>query len=167
MSADKPQDLTLMAKAVIVLAIVMIIVGIVWHGIHPGTFDRIWQDLIARPDGQMSFRFILQPTMAAIAAYRHGMRDARAGRSPFLRAVIHEPENRAARLKDALNDTAQTMLIGIAMDAIYQFKTYGTFYPAEALDIALLLAFVPYLLLRGTIERIASRQLSKKTRSLT
>jgi uncharacterized membrane protein len=162
MSANPPQGLNLLAKTVIVLAIVMVMVGIVWHGIHPGTFDRIWHDLVARPDGQMSFRFFLQPTMAAIAAYHDGVKDARMGRSPFFRAVVHEPETRAARLKEALNDTARIILLGIGMDVIYQYKAFGTFYPAEALDIALLLAFVPYLLLRGPIERIASRLLSKK-----
>jgi hypothetical protein len=30
-----------------------------------------------------------------------------------------------------------------------------TFYPAQAAVIAVLLAFVPYLLLRGPIERVA------------
>ena len=162
MNTDQPQGLNLLAKVVIVLAIVMIIVGIVWHGIHPGTLDRIWQDLIARPDGQMSLRFILQPTMATIAAYRDGMKDVRAGRTPFLRAVFWEPAVRAQRLREALNSTAQIMLVGMVMDAIYQYKVFGTFYPAEALDVALLLALVPYLLLRGTIERIAARVLSKK-----
>ena len=47
------------------------------------------------------------------------------------------------------------MLLGIGMDTIYQIKEFGTFYPGEAVLIAIALAFVPYLLLRGPIERIA------------
>ena len=35
------------------------------------------------------------------------------------------------------------------MDVIYQFLVFKTFYPAQALLIALLLAFIPYLLIRG------------------
>jgi hypothetical protein len=41
------------------------------------------------------------------------------------------------------------------MDVIYQFIEFDTFHPAEAVIIALLLAFVPYVLLRGPIARIA------------
>jgi hypothetical protein len=39
-------------------------------------------------------------------------------------------------------------------DAIYQHLVFKTFYPVEALFIALLLAYVPYLLIRGPVARI-------------
>jgi hypothetical protein len=42
----------------------------------------------------------------------------------------------------------------LGMDAIYQATVPKTFYPGEAVIIAMLLAFVPYLLLRP-IARIA------------
>jgi len=35
---------------------------------------------------------------------------------------------------------------------------HGTVYPGEALGIALLLGFVPYLLIRGPIDRIVRRR---------
>jgi len=41
------------------------------------------------------------------------------------------------------------------MDVIYQFIEFKTFHPAESVIVALLLAFVPYLLLRGPCARIA------------
>jgi hypothetical protein len=41
------------------------------------------------------------------------------------------------------------------MDAIYQSLVLKTFYPGEMVLVALLLAFVPYILLRGPFERIA------------
>ncbi len=41
------------------------------------------------------------------------------------------------------------------MDLIYQVIEFKTFYPGEAVIVALLLAFVPYLLLRGPCERVA------------
>jgi hypothetical protein len=43
------------------------------------------------------------------------------------------------------------------MDIIYQWKELDTFYPVQSVVIAILLAFVPYLLLRGPIERVARR----------
>ena len=42
------------------------------------------------------------------------------------------------------------------MDTVYQWVVFKTFYPAQAAVIAILLAFVPYFLFRGPIERIAS-----------
>jgi hypothetical protein len=42
------------------------------------------------------------------------------------------------------------------MDAIYQVLELKTFHPNEALIVALLLAFVPYLVIRGLVTRVAS-----------
>jgi hypothetical protein len=41
------------------------------------------------------------------------------------------------------------------MDVIYQAVEFKTFYPGEAAIIAVLLAFVPYLLFRGLFARLA------------
>jgi len=50
------------------------------------------------------------------------------------------------------------VLLGVAIDALYQFQVHGTVYPGEALGIALLLGFVPYLPIRGPTDRIARRR---------
>jgi hypothetical protein len=62
--------------------------------------------------------------------------------------------DRAERLSEGLAATARIILLGLAMDVIYQYLVFQTFYPAEALVVALLLAFVPYLLIRGPVTRI-------------
>ena len=112
----------------------------------------------------MTFRFILQPSMAAVAALHDGVKDARAGRSPFFWTVLSNSAKREGRLREGLISTARIILLGIAMDTIYQIIVLETFYPAEAAIIAIMLAFVPYALLRGPIERIA-RWLLSKTKS--
>jgi hypothetical protein len=43
------------------------------------------------------------------------------------------------------------------MDVIYQLIFLKTFYPVEALIISLVLAFLPYVLIRGPAARIARR----------
>ena len=118
---------------------------------------RVWQNLVDRPGGPMVFRFVLQPIMATIAALRDGVNDARTGRTPFLWTVLTDPAQRGGRLGEALIATARIILLGFAMDTIYQFIEFETFHPAEAMKIALLLAFVPYLVLRGLVTRIARR----------
>ena len=52
------------------------------------------------------------------------------------------------------------------MDAIYQLKVFGTFYPGEAVIIALVLAFVPYLLIRGPVARIARLWFDHKSQGI-
>jgi hypothetical protein len=157
MSDVNPPELGLLSKLVIAFAILLIAAGVYWHGAAEDVVERLWANLTGRPSGRMSFRFILQPSMAAIAAIHDGRKDARAGRSPFLWTVLREPQERVQRLNEALNATARIILLGLAMDVVYQFIELEEFYPVEALIIALLLAFVPYLLIRGPAARIARR----------
>ena len=111
--------------------------------------------LIERPDEPMRFRFILQPLMAALAAIHDGREDARAGRSPYFMTLLRNPQERVGLLREGLNATARIILLGLVMDVIYQFIVLKTFYPNEALVVALLLAFVPYLIIRGLVFRVA------------
>ena len=137
--------------------------GAVWYGVTVGDLERLWTDTLARPGGPMTFRFILQPAMAAVAAFRDGMEDARLGRTPYLLSILRGVEPRGARLWDGIVSTARILILGIAMDTVYQWLVFKTFYPAQAAVIAVLLAFVPYLLLRGPIERIARHLAARPT----
>ena len=47
------------------------------------------------------------------------------------------------------------IVLGVVMDAIYQLIVVRWIYPLELIVVALTLAFVPYLLLRGPINRLA------------
>jgi hypothetical protein len=66
-------------------------------------------------------------------------------------------------LREGLNATGKILLIAILLDGIYQFIEFRTIYPVEALIVAVLLAFIPYLLLRGPIARIARWWLDRKS----
>ena len=157
MSDTDTQKLSLLAKLVIAFILMMIVAGVVWHGVSVPTFQRIWHDLVARPDAPMRFRFILQPLMVAIIAIRHGLEDARTGRSPYFWTMVGNPRERAQRLNEGLNATARIILLGLVMDAIYQVLMLRQFYPAEAVIVALLFAFLPYVIIRGPTARIARR----------
>jgi hypothetical protein len=142
-----------MPKLVVVLGTLLIAAGVLWHGLTVEVLERLWRNLLDAPSGPMSFRFILQPSMSAIVAIRDSVRDARTGRSRL--TVAASPRERLGRLRGELIATARIILLGIAMDVIYQFLVFETFYPAQALLIALLLAFIPYLLIRGPAKLIA------------
>jgi hypothetical protein len=44
------------------------------------THRSFWEDLIGRLGGPITFRLILQPSIAVILAIRDGLKDAKAGR---------------------------------------------------------------------------------------
>jgi hypothetical protein len=162
MSGPNSDELGLLSKLVIAAAILLFAAGLLWHGVTVENLQRLWGNLVDRPSRAMSFRFILQPTMSAIAAIGAGIRDARTGRSPYLWAMLRAPQGSARRLREGLNATARIILLGLVMDVIYQLLVLKMFYPVEALIISLLLAFVPYVLIRGPTERIARRWLVRR-----
>lgn len=146
-----------MAWLVVAITAALVVLGFAWYGFSVEVHQRIWHDIAERPGGPMSFRFLLQPTMAFIAALNDGIRDARVHRMSYLRAILRDPIERGDRLREGLFATARLILLGIGMDAIYQWREIGAFYPGEALLITFLLAVLPYLLLRGPISLIARR----------
>ena len=116
--------------------------------------SRLWTDLLARPGGPFAFRLVLQPLMAVLFAVRDGYGDARTGRSPYFWTVLHDPGQRRGRLMEGVKATVKVVLRGVVIDTVYQLRVLGRFYPGEAFGFALLLGFVPYLLIRGPADRV-------------
>jgi hypothetical protein len=156
----EPRKLSLLARIVGASMIALVVAGIVCHGVTVATFERIWFQLLQRTDAPMRFRFIVQPLMAAIFAIREGVKDAQTGRRPYFWTMVGDPSKRIQRLEEGLNATARIILLGLVMDVIYQVIVLKRFYPAEAVIVALLFAFVPYVIIRGPAARIARRWLA-------
>jgi hypothetical protein len=152
-----PRSKLVFARVVVGLMAALTLGGIAWYGLAPENLARVWQNLVDRPGGPMVFRYFLQPTMATIAGVLGGMSDARQGRLPFVQAVLTNPAERAGRLDEAMVDTSRIMLLGLVMDTIYQYIEFDAFHPAEAVIVTLMLAFLPYLLVRGLVARAARR----------
>jgi hypothetical protein len=102
----------------------------------------------------MSFRFILQPVMAMFLAVRDGRRDAISGRAPYLWTILTQPSKRGGRLREGLHSDGRVVVLGVLMDAIYQFISFRALYPVEMLIVVLVLAYLPYVLVRGPTTRI-------------
>ncbi len=117
--------------------------------------QRVAEDLLARPSGPLAIRFVIQPLMAMGLAVRDGLRDARTARSPYLWTILVDPHQRKKRLREGIAATARIAVLALALDAAYQLIELRTFYPGEAVIVMILLAFVPYLLVRGPAARIA------------
>lgn len=120
-------------------------------------FSRIGENLIGRVSGPMKFRLLLQPLMATIFAVKAGLKDAREYRPAYFWAIFSEPSLRRDLLKEGWQAVGKVFIIAIIIDAVYQYIVFRWFYPFEAVMVAFVLAAIPYLLIRGPVNRIARR----------
>jgi hypothetical protein len=118
---------------------------------------RVLTGLSDRVGGPMTFRIILQPLMAGLLAMRAGLKDAREGRPPYFWTLLTDSTQRVALLRDGWRAIARVFVLAIVMDVIYQLIVRRWIYPGETLIVAITLAVVPYLLLRGPINRLVRR----------
>jgi len=118
---------------------------------------RMWNGLVARVGGPMTFRVILQPTMATLLAVRAGLKDAREGRAPYLWTILTDPSQRAGLIREGWKACARVFFLAIIIDLIYQWIVQRWVYPGELIVVAIVLALVPYLLIRGPVNRLARR----------
>ena len=119
---------------------------------------RILENLIDRVSGPMKFRLILQPLMAILFAIRSGLKDAREGRPPYFWTIFTDPVSRRDMLRDGWKSVGRIFILAIIIDVVYQFIVFRWVYPVEAIIVAVILAFIPYLLIRGPANRIARRR---------
>ena len=119
---------------------------------------RGWEGLVDRVGGPMTFRLILQPLMATLLAVRAGLKDAREGRPPYLWTIITDPSQRVDLLREGWRSIARVFILAVVMDLIYEWVMGRYFYPLETFIVAIVLAVVPYLVLRGPVNRIARRR---------
>ena len=117
-------------------------------------FTRFSDDLLGRLSGPLTFRLILQPAMAIYYGLRDGLRDAREGQPLYFRSVVTEPARRRALLLEGAKAVGRVLGLAVVMDVAYQLLVFHWVYPFETIVVVLLLAFVPYLLVRGAANRV-------------
>ena len=87
---------------------------------------RGWENFLARPNGSLSLRFYIQPTMASLLALRAGIEDAREGRQGYLWAILTRPERRLQLLHEGWRGAMTPFLLALVLDCIYQIIANGT-----------------------------------------
>src|SRR5215469_7807262 len=119
---------------------------------------RVGSQLLARVSGPMKFRLVLQPAMSCFFAIRSGLADAKAGRPPYFWAILSNSGYREYMIKTGWKDVGRVFLLALALDVVYQIIVLRFVYPGEAIIVALVLAILPYLILRGLVRRAARRK---------
>jgi hypothetical protein len=130
-------------------------------GLVADAIGRGWANFLARPSGPLNIRFLIQPTVAALMAVRSGIEDARLGRPAFLWTTLTDPDQRRQSVQSGWKDVRNVLAIAVVLDAIYQFAVQQFIYPLELVFTSVLLAVVPYCVLRGPVNRVARRVMGR------
>ena len=118
---------------------------------------RVWENLGDRVSGPMWFRLILQPVVASVFAVRAALNDAREGKPAYFWAVITHKDQRRDLIREGWSSVAKIFVMAMIIDVIYQWIVQSWIYPVEVFIVAFLLAVVPYILIRGPLNRIVRR----------
>jgi hypothetical protein len=92
--------------------------------------------------------------VAIILAIRAGLKDARTGRPPHAWAIVTDPARRRELLKETWKDVAKVFVVAVIIDVVYEIIVFRRIYPGESLIIATTLALLPYVLMRGPVNRV-------------
>ena len=125
-------------------------------------WERVVDNLMDRVTGPMHFRLLLQPATAIFLGIRDGIKDAHEGRHAYFWTICTHADQRRELLRSGMRAVAKVLLMALIIDAVYQVIELHWFYPGEAIVVAFVLAFIPYLLIRGPVNRIASLRMSRR-----
>ena len=115
---------------------------------------RVWDMLIGREHGPLAFRVIIQPSVAALLAIRAGLRDARAGRTPYGWTVTSDALQRRELIRQGWKDVGRLFGAAVMIDLLYEIIVFRWIYPGQALIVAATLALPTYFLMRGLANRL-------------
>ena len=118
-------------------------------------WTRLIDDLTNRITGPISLRLFLQPTMAAFFAIRAGLADAKSGKAPYFWGLMTDPAHRRDMFKDGWKSVGKVFVLAGVLDIVYQVIIGSFVYLGEVIIVAVVLAIVPYLLVRGLVTRLA------------
>lgn len=123
-------------------------------------FDAIGADLGGRGifGGSFQLRLILQPLAAMLLGVRFGIRDARQGRAPIVKAVAEGKGERAGLLAHAARDAIVPLVVALVLDCVLQHIINGRIRPLAAVIVGGLLVFLPFLIVRALTNRIWSQR---------
>jgi hypothetical protein len=121
-------------------------------------FARVAHNMVERVTGPMKFRLLLQPAMATFFAIRDGLKDARECNPPYFWGLFTDKDERASMLKNGWKSIGKVFTLAVVLDVVYQLIEHRwKVSPGEAVLVAIILAIVPYLVIRGPVNRIACR----------
>jgi len=152
-----------------VTLVLAVVTALVLAASVPGSLRGAWErggfyifsrefllDLPKRLFGPGRFRFLVQPVVAMALGVAAGRADTRAGRAPYLYALLLGSGDRGGLARSALADVANLLLVGILLDSVCQWLVLGASYLGAALLVGPVLIAVPYAAARALANRVAT-----------
>ncbi len=124
-------------------------------------FSRGSDQMLGRVKGPLNFRLLATPTMVIILAIITGIKDARAGITPFLQKLFTEPAEWRATLKSGWVSLKKVIILAFVLDILYQFYVFRAYFVFQTVILVAVLAVTPYCIVRGITTRIAGIFLKK------
>src|SRR5205809_7902076 len=111
---------TLVLAGITLVVLVLSVPGTVREALERGEIylfsGAFLEDIPRRLTGPGRFRFILQPLPAIVLGIRSGLPDPRAGRPPYLHAVLFHPDPRRRPMPSTQEHVAHRLLLGLPRD---------------------------------------------------
>jgi hypothetical protein len=123
---------------------------------------RFWSEIGARPHGPMAFRFFVQPAVATFFACRDGIRAARKGNPAYLWALVTWSGHRRELLHQGWTSVGRVLMAAVVIDLLYEAFVLRGLRPLQAVFVGALLGVLPYVILRGLVNRVARIILQRK-----
>ena len=95
---------------------------------------RVWENLLGRVHGPLTFRLILQPLTAAVIVTRAGIKDARSGHHTYGWALLANPVTRKELLREGWNEVARVFFFALLMDLLYEVIVFTSNLPGRVPD---------------------------------
>lgn len=148
---------------IILACLTLLVLALSVPGSLRDAFDRggiylfshaFFEDIPKRLTGPGRFRFVLQPLIATLLGIRNGLADARTGRPPYLSGVLFHRELRGELMRTGFETVVNLVLMGILLDAVFQWVILGVSHPGAALVVGPVLIAGPYALARALSNRL-------------
>ena len=121
-----------------------------------GQYFGFFEGLMIRIAGPMSFRLFLQPCMALFFSIRDGIKDAKENKPPFFWALFTSSEHRSEMIKTGWKSISKVFILTVILDLVFQYVQFGNVSRwLGAIVAGFVLAIIPYIILRGPVNRIA------------
>jgi len=124
-----------------------------WHLIADQLQDRV--------SGPMKFRIVLQPLMATFLAIRSGWADAKSGKDPYFWSFLFARGRRLDLVKSGWESVGRLFILAVVLDLTYQYLVQPSMHLRAALLVACILAILPYVALRGIVNRVAAHLIKR------
>jgi hypothetical protein len=114
------------------------------------------EGLLARLQGPLALRFVIQPLVAAVFAIRDGLRDAKEGKKAYFWALFSDTGHRREMLESGWRSIGKVIVVAGLIDLVFQQIVFGRMRLEGALWAGLILALGPYLVVRGPVGHLGS-----------